>query len=176
MMRYVKMEESKVKHKTKPDLSISGSYFRIHDSGDFGWKGPRFTARYYQAWIDIANSFSNIMFWAPTRCHAIRPVLEIFRAKIRPRNFILRPSALHFHDAPPRVTGLDGGTTCIYGEVQDPYELVDHDCPASRYHSTCDTEGCRLCWDNPTLTVNYEPHPRRTKQIKALREYLDANA
>jgi hypothetical protein len=163
------------KHKAKVELDLS--YFRIHDSGDF------FSPRYYSAWCEVCAQLPQISFWAPTRLWAGRPgptrqlstfMEELSRIK-RPRNLVLRPSALHFADKPPVLTGFNAGSC----STENPAASI-FDCPAYAIGTekkakkkaksartnpelqtpgtSCYTAGCRVCWDRRDRPVNYHPH------------------
>jgi hypothetical protein len=137
-------------------LRMNPYYFRIHDAGDFGWYGPD----YYRAWVIAAAMQPGIRFWAPTRDHLNKRMLRAYQTIERPDNFILRPSALRFQDPPPRIEGMDAGTSSAYmaDGLPSPLDLVDHDCPAYAGTGHCESEQCRVCWDEPDVTVNYTPH------------------
>lgn len=134
-----------------PPVFLNGRYFRIHDSGDFSWY-PRMA--YADAWASIARRFPAVRFWAPTRDWVFRGASSALAG--RPENFVVRPSALRVGDPSPAMPGLDAGSTV------DPRALPAagvHDCPAYRSagHS-CESAGCRACWDHPAVAVNYAPH------------------
>jgi hypothetical protein len=152
-------------------LSMNPYYFRIHDAGDFGWYGPD----YYRAWVIATAMQPGIRFWAPTRDHLNSRMLRAYQTIERPENFVLRPSALRFQEPPPRIDGLDAGTSSAYTAdgLPAPLDLVDHDCPAYAGTGHCESEKCRVCWEEPDVTVNYTPHNTTSKtNIPLLRSQL----
>lgn len=119
------------------------NYFRIHDSGDF------FTPEYIRCWTRIARNLPDIKFWAPTRTWRFleRPawrdaLLELASLP----NMAVRPSALHFGDAPPVIEGLAAGTTA----AKD-----DWNCPAPLQENACGP--CRACWEKE-IPRTYRAH------------------
>lgn len=152
-------------------MHMNPYYFRIHDAGDFGWYGPD----YYRAWVIAAAMQTGIQFWAPTRDHLNRRMLRAYQTIERPDNFILRPSALRFQEPAPSVEGLDAGTCSAYEAdgLPAPLELAEYDCPAYRGTGHCESEQCRVCWDEPDVSVNYTPHNTTSKtNIPLLRSQL----
>jgi hypothetical protein len=161
---------------------ISLRYFRIHDSGDLAWGRED----YYRGWCRVAAEFEGeIDFWAPTRDY-LDPAFAALVARVpRPRNFVLRPSALHFQSAAPAAPrGFDAGSTSAYrvSDLPDPIEtgLADYNCPAydgETADHTCERvrgpdgkRPCRVCWTQPELSVNYRPHSTPLKKhLHALR-------
>lgn len=129
-------------------LPLNAGYFRIHDSGDFSALGEA----YARAWFDVAARFPRIRFWAPTRdwvFDRMRPVLAA-----APSNVVLRPSALQVGAPPPSVPGLAAGSAVA---PNVPLDLWD--CPAYRVEEhSCESAGCRRCWDAPAEGINYAPH------------------
>jgi hypothetical protein len=124
--------------------ALDPRYFRIHDTGDFG-----FGAAYVDAWMRVARHFrGEISFWAPTRQHTDRNS-RMRKALAAARKWIvIRPSAAYFDEPPPLVTGLDGGTM---SSDEPPERLADcprpagcrvWDCPAARHGTDCRKEAC----------------------------------
>jgi hypothetical protein len=101
-------------------------YFRIHDSGDF-W-----SPEYYDQWVEICEHFSAVKFWAPTRVWHLGWGRSLPDRK--PKNLILRPSALHYLDPAPRLGGkwASGSTSAADGTS----------C-SSRTASSCSPRGTR---------------------------------
>lgn len=115
-------------------------YFRIHDSGDM------FNARYISAWYEICSRVYWMEFWVPTRSYRLSNLLpHLVRLNSLP-NVIVRPSALHFEDAPPVIEGLSAGTSAA---------KTEYNCPAHTQGNMCGS--CRKCWDK-TSEVVYRLH------------------
>lgn len=72
-------------------------YFRIHDAGDF------FSPAYARAWFEVCERLPDVRFWSPTRMWALKKQASSVFAQGVPKNLALRPSALHFGEAAPRV-------------------------------------------------------------------------
>lgn len=70
-------------------------YFRIHDSGDF------FSAEYLAAWQEVARLNPDVTFWAPSRTWMLGGGYERQMA-LTPENLVIRPSAYHINEPPPR--------------------------------------------------------------------------
>lgn len=145
---------------------VNHSFFRLHDCGDLGLS----THGYYEAWCDIAEAFPRTMFWAPTREWASGADWWIKRRP--PENFVVRPSALHVFDDPPRVSGLAAGSTASLGAVN-----ADWDCQAYRGKNDHNCESvpgmngrkpCRVCWTHPDVVVNYTPHGGLKSALKKI--------
>lgn len=127
---------------SKPRLGVDHAYFRIHDSGDFGGLGPA----YFRAWCEISATFSDVLFWAPTRDWVSRRWRAIMSD--RPPNLIIRPSALHVDDPAPDVEGLDAGSTAAAGTTRQlqAREVAAWSCPAYTVAGkSCQDAGCRVC-------------------------------
>lgn len=97
------------------------AYFRIHDVGDV------FDQRYLEAWFQVIRECANpmrvkkmglvlpaIKFWMPTRAWAVPgKVSDHFKCMgikpgCVPENLTIRPSAMHFDDAAPKLKGAKG--------------------------------------------------------------------
>lgn len=83
------------------------AFFRIHDAGDC------YSSGLFKVWIDVAKSMPDTTFWMPTRMWLIPSVLGKHLKQL-PRNFILRPSAFHFGDPTPKVSGYSAGSTAAF--------------------------------------------------------------
>lgn len=158
-------------------------FFRIHDSGDFGWMQD---FAYLRAWKEIADAFAPgnpdglepISFWAPTRIWAMRSgrqaVNDIIGSDDK-GNFLLRPSG-YFLDVPAPADlgpGWAGGST-VYSPAAAELVLAgaiepafDWDCeayavadgPSCRGALAPDGEvGCRACWAYADQVINYRAH------------------
>jgi hypothetical protein len=168
-----------IKEKVDGKMKVTGRYpidsdfIRLHDSGDVLWLNG-----YLRAWINIAQRNPQAMFWMPDRDWALGlgAVRKIARELERaPGNFVLRPSTLHVGDPAPVIEGLDAGTSVAFPPLDG---IADFNCPAydQKKEKTCQTapaphfsefqEHCRVCWTDPEVTVNYEPHGARMKMDK----------
>lgn len=130
------------------------SYFRIHDSGDM------FSPIYCGMWIAVCRALPNVQFWCPTRRYGTprtqggdsadfnilqtSPMLEALRMLSALPNVAVTPSALDFGVRAPFVPGLASGVGAIRKGAKIP--ACGTLCPASANRSSCDTEGCRQCW------------------------------
>lgn len=146
-----------------------GRFFRIHDSGDF------FSKQYLAMWKELANRFPDITFWAPTRAWAtswgVQAVNEI---NADARNLVIRPSAYHINEAPPRNLGPGWaqGSTAFHVSLKDEGAArgeynwdcqtyaVDDEKHTCRHAVAPDGQvGCRACWlYGDELEVNYTLH------------------
>jgi len=127
--------------------TINPKYFRIHDSGDFE------SVPYMMAWFEICANIPDVQFWAPTRMWVVPDFRALFQHK--PQNLSLRPSALFYGTNAPQVPSMSAGSTSA------PYDMKGHKlCPAYRSGvlESCEGVGCRTCWDEPTMPVNYLTH------------------
>lgn len=147
--------------KKSATVKIDHRFFRLHDCGDF------FSKAYYEAWLDVISRDRRCLYWAPTRMWA---TAQASWFGPRPRNFMLRPSSLMFQAKPPRVSGMDAGSSCAN---EENVSKTTRDCPAyttSNNGVSCATanrgKGCRLCWLEPRTPVNYAPHGVSDKQTR----------
>lgn len=123
-------------------IEVAGDhpYMRVHDSGDL------FSERYTRCWIEICAAIPKTRFWFPTRSWRAPWVQAIVELNALP-NVTVRPSSIHFDEAPPEIAGLAAGTTA---------SAVLVTCPAPKQHNACGA--CRTCWDRPELPVSYHAH------------------
>lgn len=131
--------DTMVKSITETIAKTGEPYFRIHDSGDF------FSPIYVRCWIRIVDALPEISFWAPTRSWQAPWLSTLVELAARP-NISVRPSALHFGDAPPVIPGLDAGTSAAKDNVN---------CPSHQQQNKC--ADCRICFDKVT-PVTYRAH------------------
>lgn len=122
-------------------------YFRVHDSGDFH------TRQMIGLWLNICNANPTTKFWFPTRAHTFPQWVPALQALNSLPNVTVRPSAIHFGDEPPVVRHLAAGTVSMKQELPGIFQ-----CPKAKTHTSCGTEECRYCWDNPLEYINYLPH------------------
>lgn len=143
-------------------------YFRIHDSGDF------YNDRYLAGWVAVAKSLPDITFWAPSRIWATPWGVQAVNDLNDAPNLIIRPSAYHINEEPPRNIGpgWSAGTTVYHHSLKPEGPKVtsgeyDWDCQAyaSEKGKTCRNAkapdgkvGCRACWKHDDLEVNYTLH------------------
>jgi hypothetical protein len=153
-------------------------YFRVHDSGD------AYDVNYLAAWQEVARRNTDVTFWAPSRMWML-PAYDRVMAT-NPSNLIMRPSAYHINEPPPRElsAGWSAGSTSYkdvlkpagkrpVGDklppgVPGPTKPYDWDCQAYNTESqkvTCreaeapdGKPGCRACWKRPDLEINYTLH------------------
>jgi len=123
-------------------------YFRVHDSGDFH------TIDAIRMWTRICTAAPDTNFWFPTRGWIFPHWLPALQKLNELPHVSVRPSAIHFGDAPPFGLGLSAGTMSA---AEHPFSVMS--CPKSVKHTTCLTESCRRCWSKDTA-VNYLPHGR----------------
>lgn len=159
------LDGGKVQKITYPAERHTGRFFRIHDSGDF------FDEDYLAAWKELANAFPDITFWAPSRIWATSwGVAAVNRINAEPRNLIIRPSAYHINEEPPKDLGPGWarGTTVYHKSLKVQGQGFDWDCQAYAVEDTKKTcrhamapdgsVGCRACWSRSDLVVNYTLH------------------
>jgi|GEM_PF-6719060 len=134
---------------------FSPFHFRWHDSGDV------FSEKYWRVICNVAREFEHVLFWLPTRMWVFEKFMKLMAS--RPENLIVRPSNLYF-DEPPMfrdefkgMEKLDASTSSSFYTFEDDPRGIQ-DCPAARYHSDCDAEECRVCWEFPDRHVNYRSH------------------
>lgn len=119
--------------------------FRVHDSGDL------FSPVYADCWAEIARRLPSVTFWIPTRTYRFMALPKWARALTALSslpNVTLRPSALHFNDAPPTIPGFAAGTSASTTGA--------HTCPAHEHGNQCGP--CRACFTSPSLPVIYRAH------------------
>ncbi len=155
-----------------------GRYFRWHDSGDI------FSAIHLRMMKAVCDALPDITFWAPTRFWAAKGGIEAVSAinSVGARNFIIRPSAYHINEPPPRIDlpGWARGSTAFFktlkwaGEAEGAYdwdcqtyavegkeESAKHTCRHAVSPVTEQTGrvGCRACWRyGDELEINYTLH------------------
>lgn len=127
-----------------------------------------------------------VRFWAPTRTHVLKWGTQFWASRdedgnsVVPSNFIIRPSAYHLGDPAPRVQGIAKGTS-VLSEKDTLEELAKGNrtstSDGSRFDWQCGVyalgkgdktcvhalapdakPGCRVCWSDPDLAVNYVAH------------------
>ena len=143
---------------------------RVHSSGDF------FDLDYCRLWVEIAQRLyathgMDILLWAPTRTHVLPAFANYWKTANVPENFIIRPSAYHIGDAAPGAQGLASGTSVLTPNETKAArgEKYDHQCGVyglkKETSKTCveapdpmSKPGCRACWVNPELRINYVAH------------------
>ena len=134
-------------------------FFRWHDSGDFNihrtaWK------TYLLAIYIVASRFPRVMFWMPTRTWEFPAMLRqlvAIRRKFGVSNLIVRPSSNLSNQQAPIIAGLDAGSTVRVKGTRKSFAA--RNCPAYSGNGTsCMNEGCRDCWIQPELTVQYRSH------------------
>lgn len=118
------------------------AWFRWHDAGDV--VNPNY-GRMIEA---VCAAAPDVRFWLPTRSYRLPRILPILQDINALPNVAVRPSALFFHQDPPRVAGLSAGT----GAAGDGYT-----CPSSRQGGAC--RECRMCWSKDARhAVVYKVH------------------
>jgi hypothetical protein len=134
-------------------------YFRWHDSGDV------FNRTYCDCVREVCRRTPRVKHWIPTRSWRLSWGPEALASLHRLRNVVVRPSALQFGDAPPRVKGLGKGSTAHHrGELP----RGAHECPKASEENaskSCEQADCRMCWENG-CGASYLVHGRRgTKYV-----------
>lgn len=127
---------------------VKNGFFRVHDSGDL------FSPDYIHAWSIVCACLPHIRFWFPTRSwQAKNPIwIEAMKALAALPNVSLRPSAIRFDEAPPKIDWLSTGTGVV-NQIRRGTRI----CPKTRKGGTCSSNHCRRCWDK-TGEVNYLVH------------------
>lgn len=126
----------------------TNGYFRVFDSGDFSDPNE------YYLWSRVAHTNPNVKFWVPTRTWRSENDKWISGLIVlqNNRNVTLRLSALEFNNPPP----VFNGTMVITDNAAKPDNVWL--CPKSVNGSSCEAEGCRVCWDYPNYPVAYFVH------------------
>lgn len=132
-------------------------YFRIHDAGDVGALDLEFDMDYSRGWWRTAALLPHMSFWLPTRDWTNPAWLRRYEQLVHevPENLIIRPSALRFEEPAPMLgETLDAGASSGF----EP-NIAEWNCPAYKSGgSSCLGADCRVCWEEPMTSVNYEPH------------------
>lgn len=119
------------------------AFFRWHDAGDV------FNPNYGRMVQAVCAAVPDVRFWLPTRSwHSLPRILPVLQDINALPNVAVRPSALFFHQDPPRVAGLSAGT----GAAGEGFT-----CPSSRQGGAC--RDCRMCWSKDARhAVVYKVH------------------
>jgi hypothetical protein len=158
-------------------------FFRLHDSGDF------FDLDYLRAWKAIANHFSPkntdmpITFWAPSRIWAlgkdhINEVSKI-NGPAEKSNLVIRPSGFEIDmPGPAREHKNENWSGWYANTVVFDHKTVEEGNTSHAFDWNCqayavekgpacreaedphDREGCRACWKDPNMRINYALHWR----------------
>lgn len=164
-----RLEGGKVGKIDYPPEQHPGRFFRIHDSGDF------FSKQYLSMWREVARNFSDISFWAPTRCWATSwGVAAVNELNAGDSNLIIRPSSFHVNEEPPRELGPGWakGSTAFHISLKDEghaagdfnwdcqtYAVDDEKHTCRHAMSPGRQTGCRACWVyGEKLEINYTLH------------------
>lgn len=134
-------------------------WFRGHDSGDF------FSPDYVDCWAQICFALPNVKFWFPTRCWPHKGTMgpkwvAALKELASLRNVTVRPSALKFDEAPPKVPFLSKGTGVGFN-IKDVVF-----CPKTLNGGTCQTNHCRSCWSDE-VEIFYKIHGYLGRNIPA---------
>jgi hypothetical protein len=134
------------------DKAKQGSFFRIHDSGDF------FSPWYVDLWTRVCLAAPGVRFWAPTLEHLRADTLARLRVLAAVPGVSIRPSAPRRDTPPPRVAGLAAGSAIFECEEDVPEGV--HVCPATRRGAehSCLANECLTCWTRPEVPVAYLRH------------------
>jgi len=155
---------------------------RVHSAGDF------FSPGYAEASMEVANRIwelelrhghrePEIRFWAPTRTWAARGFdWSRIASQLRNSNMVVRPSSYHVDDPAPGALAPGwpmGATSVINDHKRHGDERYDWDCltyaikmrgggdlaPSCEDAAAPDgRRGCRACWTDPHLRINYTTH------------------
>lgn len=136
-------------------LHATNGYFRWFDSGDiFSWQMA------YVCFMVCADN-PHIKFWFPTRVYdrVGKNVPMLWRSFMRQLaalpNVTVRPSALSYNQQPPVVEGYSAGTTVLTGDTRLSGVAI---CAKSEHGGSCESNGCRTCWDEKEFEVGYLIH------------------
>lgn len=142
----------------------TNGYFRGHSSGDF------FHPDYVDMWHQVCSVLPNIRFWFPTRSYPHSgPMSAKWENALRRLaalpNVIVRPSALRYDEPAPTVPWLGDGSTVV-SAVAEATRLGVVVCPKTIHHGSCETNGCRECWE-PGHAVAYLVHGSLGRSVAA---------
>lgn len=114
-------------------------YFRWHDSGDI------FSPVYAHMIWRVIKATPDVKHWIPTRAWRApwANILELIAAE---PNATVRPSALHFNELPPVISGLHAGSGAGH----------ESNCPAPSQGNAC--RDCRRCWNDQNTVILYHKH------------------
>lgn len=138
-----------------------GQYFRVFDSGDFS------SIDDVHRWRKICTRCPGKQFWIPTRTWRLGLEWRAALARLHDLpNVCVRYSGLRWGETPPEIR--DSGT-----EAMPITTLVTDgsgDCPAMKERSSCETEGCRKCWESKNAETRIDRHGNRvnwTRRVAA---------
>ena len=153
------------------EISETGcEYFRWHDSGDL------FSAAYVRMVAEVCRLTIHIRHWLPTQSFRVPGIDRAIRDNLVPLdNVIIRPSTARLNAYPPRLRsrGYAAGAT-VYASPNNGHRSVRM-CPKSTLGGSCESNGCRLCWDAPRSAVGFLVHGiggkgRKTRVTDRIRE------
>jgi hypothetical protein len=143
----------------KPEVIAAAIASRINTA-----RGDR---KYFFRWFDIGDIYRpelvdviritaercpQTKFWVSTRAWKNPIILKRLKEVVAQYpNVIIRPSADHIDQDPPRIEGLAAGTG-VFRERKIPegkYVLCSGNCRKT---------GCRICWIAPNVPVFYPLH------------------
>lgn len=116
-------------------------YFRWFDSGDIQ------SLKHLDSIVEVAKRTPDTMHWLPTKEHKIVQIWRHTRGEF-PDNLVVRLS-MHMVDEYPTRNGL-------WSSVTNDLNMVS--CPSSFDSSSCESHGCRKCWDKSVYNVTYKNH------------------
>lgn len=147
----------------------SNRYFRWMDSGDL------FSPAFVDAITAIVRRTPRVYHWIPTRSWRVfenawaTPTVNMldvaspakwrdsFLALLKLPNIAVRPSALHVGAPAPEVLPFSAGSGVAESSQRDlpgPGTL----CPKSVNGGSCESNGCRSCWDKNGGAIYYLVH------------------
>lgn len=133
------------------NAQCKNGYFRFFDSGDV------FSVRMAYVIQRVCELTPTVKHWLPTRSwHLEGPLGEAVKRLGQVKNLTVRPSALYVNQAAPLVEGLARGSGVVDPTVVK--FMADLICPKSKKGGSCESNGCRSCWDRPTKSVYYYQH------------------
>jgi hypothetical protein len=121
-------------------IHTNNNYFRFFDSGDF------FHQDMIKICYHICKLLPEIKFWFPTRIwYTDNKTWQLWLHNLAAlKNVSVRPSAIKFNDKPPRIIGLNKGTTVILSKKDKPKGVSI--CPKTLNGGNCHDNHCRSCW------------------------------
>lgn len=136
-------------------LHVTNGYFRFFDSGDI------FSPTMAQVCYEVCKANPAVAFWFPTRVYNRAgknvPSGWAYYMELLSQlpNVTVRPSALSYNEQPPVVDGYSAGTTVLTGDNRIDGVAI---CAKSEHGGSCESNGCRTCWNSKDTSVAYLIH------------------
>lgn len=128
-------------------------YFRVYDSGD------AHDVDCLASWGIVARDLPSVRFWLPTRSwRAGGQTVTALRWLARSPNMAVRLSVTA-HDKAQAPEGFVSSSVS--------FDSAHKGCPKQRAAGTCQSAGCRSCWNRTVSHVTYRLHGHKVRWGKA---------